>query len=155
MTMRIIAIAALLTPLAIAAVASAPAQAAPPLCPASITVDTRVDLQGKPLPPGGWSDDKHSTNKLTSVAFYTGHRGEELKASPAQLKPDQKEENKKMTESTVFAAGSPTVAICHYKGTEMTVGIELPSNAQSCDVVMTRSGSKSYHSAGTAVMTCK
>jgi hypothetical protein len=134
---------------------SAPAHAAAPLCPATITVDIHIDLQGKPLPPGGWSDDKRETGKLTAVAFYTGHRGEELKASPAQLKPEQKEENKKMTESWAFAPGSPVLVICHYKGTEMKVGIEMPQGVQSCEVVMTRSGSKSYHTAGTAAMSCK
>jgi len=140
---------------AAAGTAAAPALAAAPLCPATITVDTRVDLQGKPLPPGAWADDKRETSKLAFVAFYTGHRGEELKASPAQLKPEQKEENKKMTESWTFAPGSPVLAICHYKGTEIKVGIEMPQGVQSCESVMTRSGSKSYHTAGTATMSCK
>jgi hypothetical protein len=152
--MRIIAPALLLAPV-LAVTAGAPARAETPICPATVLVDTHIDLQGKPLPPGGWTDAKRSTYKLTSVAFYTGHRGEELKAAPAQLKPEQKEDNKKMTESWSFAAGSPTLAICHYKSTEMTVGIEMPSNVRSCEVVMTRSGGKSFHTAGTAVMSCK
>lgn len=137
--------------------ATAPARAAPPpTCPATISVDTRVDLQGKPLPPGAWATpDKHETAKLAWVAFYAGHRGEELKAAPAQLKPDQKEENKKMTESWAFGSGTPVMALCHYKGTEMTVGIEMPGGTQSCAVAMTRSGTKSFHAAGTAAMTCQ
>jgi hypothetical protein len=153
--MRIAVIAVPLLPL-LALLHPAPARAAEmPVCPAAVTVDTKVDLQGKALPPGGWSDAKRATYKLTSVAFYTGRRGEELKAAPAQLKPEQKEENKKMTESWSFGPKDPSLAICHYKGTEMTVGIELPPGVQSCQVVMTRSGTKSYHTAGTAVMSCK
>lgn len=152
--MRIVTIAAVFLSIAVP-FAAQPARADVPLCPASIMVDTRVDLQGKALPAGGWTDDKRGTYKLTSLAFYTGRRGEELKPAPAQLKPEQKEENKKMTETFTFAPGSPTLAICHYKGTEMTVGIEMPSGVRSCDVVMTRTGSKSYHTAGTAAMTCK
>ncbi len=153
--MRTVTIAALILPVILTAIATSPARAQPPLCPAAITVDTRVDLQGKPLPAGGWSDDKHGTYKLASVSFYTGRRGEELKASPTQLKPEQKEENKKMTESWAFAPGSPVLAICHYKSSDMTVGIEMPQGVQACEVAMTRTGSKSYHTAGTATMTCK
>jgi|SRR6185369_12175791 len=152
--MRIAVIAvSLLSPLIL--LHAAPARAEVPVCPAAITVDTKVDVQSQKLPAGGWSDTKRATYKLTSVALYTGRRGEELKAAPAQLKPEQKEENKKMTESWSFGPKDPSLAICHYKGTEMTVGIELPSGVQSCDVVMIRSGTKSYHSAGTAVMSCK
>jgi len=139
----------------LAAALASPARAETPTCPATITVDTKVDLQGKPLPPGGWTDAKRATYKLTSVAFYTGRRGEELKPAPAQLKPEQKEDNKKMTESWSFAAGSPVLAICRYKSTEMTVGIEMPSGVASCEVTMTRSGGKSFHTAGTAAMSCK
>jgi hypothetical protein len=152
--MRIIALTASILVAALAADASQ-AQTGLPVCPPTVNVDTHVDLQGKPLPAGGWTDGRNSAHKLTSVAFYSGRRGEELKAAPAQLKPEQKEENKKMTESWSFAPSSPSLAICHYKGTEMTIGIELPPNVKSCDVVMTRGGTKSYHTAGTAVMSCK
>jgi hypothetical protein len=138
-------------------VATAPAgAAAPPTCPAEITVETRVELPGKPLPPGAWTTaDKRETAKLAWVSFYAGHRGEELKAAAAQLKPDQKEENKKMTESWTFGPGTPVVALCHYKRTDMTVGIEMPAGIRACAVTMTRSGTKSYHGAGTAAMSCQ
>jgi hypothetical protein len=154
--MRSIAIAGLAFAAALGtSLGAIPARAATPLCPASITVDTRLDRQGKPLPQGAWADDKHATSKLAFVEFYTGRRGEELKASPAQLKPDQKDENKKMIESWAFAPGAPVLALCHYKGSDLKIGIEMPAGVQSCDVVMTRSGSKSYHSSGTAAMSCK
>lgn len=154
MIMRIAVAVVSLLPV-LAALAATPAQDEMPVCPASITVETRIDLQGQKLPAGGWSDAKRSNHKFTSVSLYTGKRGEELKAAPAQLKPEQKEDNKKMTESWTFGPKDPALAICRYKGADMTVGIELPAGVQSCDVVMTRSGTKSYHTAGTAVMSCK
>lgn len=151
------AVGSILASILAVALATPPARAAaPPTCPAEITVDTRVELSGKPLPPGAWTTaDKRETAKLAWVTFYAGHRGEELKAAPAQLKPDQKEDNKKMTESWAFGPGTPVVALCHYKHSDMTVGIEMPVGTRSCVVNMTRSGTKSYHAAGTATMTCQ
>lgn len=125
------------------------------VCPPTISVETHID-PGAPLPRGAWSDPHRVTYKLTSVAMYQGVRGEELKPAPAELKPEQKEDGKKLIETfNIDLGGKSSFALCRYRGTEVTVGVDMPNGARSCTVSMAKQAGKSHKASGSAVMECK